>query len=92
MTGDIQPIVRTLIPEAFCDRLGIDALTIIPEDEDGNSVAIVIVDQKTNTQLFIRPRATTNILRLLRYLDICVRLDCFIKLLVILVFHLSMIQ
>ena len=47
MTGDIKPVVRTLIPEEYRDRLGIDALTITPADEDGNMRAVVVVDQKT---------------------------------------------
>ena len=34
MTGDIIPIALTIIPELFCDRLGIDALTITPVDDD----------------------------------------------------------
>eukprot|EP01035_Chromulina_nebulosa_P023434 gene23434-30373_t len=46
-TGDIKPIVRTLIPDHHRTRIGIDALTITPEDEDGNCLALVIVEQKT---------------------------------------------
>ena len=44
---DIQPIVRTVIPDGFRARLGIDTLTITPADEDDNCLAIVIVNLKT---------------------------------------------
>lgn len=44
---DIQPLVRTVIPKSNRSRLGIDALTISPADEDGNCQAIVIVNLKT---------------------------------------------
>jgi hypothetical protein len=47
ISGDIQPVVRHLIPDHHRTRLGIDALTITPEDHNGNKVAIVIVEQKT---------------------------------------------
>jgi hypothetical protein len=45
--GDIQPVVRHLIPENHRTRVGIDALTITPEDKNGNKLAIVLVEQKT---------------------------------------------
>ena len=44
---DIQPIVRTVIPDGFRTRLGIDTLTITPADEDDNCLAIVIINLKT---------------------------------------------
>lgn len=47
ISGDIKPIVRTLIPEHHRTRIGIDALTITPEDENGNCMALVVVEQKT---------------------------------------------
>jgi len=47
MTADIRPVVRTVIPEHHRLRLGIDALAITPADEDGNCMAIVIVELKT---------------------------------------------
>jgi hypothetical protein len=47
MTQDIKPVVRTVIPEHHRLRLGIDALAITPADEDGNCMAIVVVELKT---------------------------------------------
>jgi hypothetical protein len=47
VAGDIQPVTRHLIPEDHRTRLGIDALTITPEDHQGNKCAIVVVEQKT---------------------------------------------
>jgi len=44
---DIQPVVRTVIPDGFRSRLGIDTLTVTPVDEDGNCLAIVIVNLKS---------------------------------------------
>ena len=47
MTKDIQPVVRTVLPDHHRTRLGIDALAITPPDEDGCCMAIVIVELKT---------------------------------------------
>jgi len=47
MTKDIKPVVRTILPDHHRTRLGIDALAITPPDEDGNCMAIVIVELKT---------------------------------------------
>jgi len=47
VASDIKPIVRHLIPETHRTRVGIDALTISPEDKNGNKLAVVIVEQKT---------------------------------------------
>ena len=44
---DFKPIVRTVIPDTYRSRLGIDTVTITPADEDGNCAAIVIVNLKT---------------------------------------------
>ena len=46
-TADIKPIVRTLIPEDFRTRIGIDTLKVSPRDIHGNCVVVVIVNLKT---------------------------------------------
>ena len=45
--SDIQPAVRTLLPEGNRVRVGIDSVTITPEDKDGNIHAIVLVNHMT---------------------------------------------
>ena len=47
MTQDIKPVTRTVLPEHHRTRLGIDSLAITPADEDGNCMAVVIVELKT---------------------------------------------
>ena len=47
MTKDITPVTRTVLPDHHRTRIGIDALAITPPDEDGNCMAIVIVELKT---------------------------------------------
>jgi len=42
--ADIQPSVRTLLPNGNRVRVGIDSVTITPVDKEGNEHAIVIVN------------------------------------------------
>ena len=44
---DIQPAVRTLLPDGNRVRVGIDSVTITPQDKDGNVHAIVVVNHMT---------------------------------------------
>jgi len=45
--SDIQPAVRTLLPEGNRVRVGIDSVTVTPADKDGNVHAIVLVNHMT---------------------------------------------
>ena len=44
---DIKPVYRTLIPEHHRVRIGVDTVTVTPEDGDDNSLAVVVVNHKT---------------------------------------------
>jgi len=45
--SDIQPAVRTLLPGGNRIRVGIDSVTITPEDKEGNVQAVVLVNHMT---------------------------------------------
>lgn len=47
MVADIKPVIRTVVPPANRFRVGIDLLTVTPQDSAGNVVCIVVVNLRT---------------------------------------------